>query len=712
MATVSGKLRFDPLRTANPADAPQGIANVPIVLQNASTNAMLAVMTDARGNYTFANVPAGNYRIVEAYGMSAGASPGNFSTAAAAAPVQAAFPPISYAPNPPVGATHLDAVTPSTLLVRVADADLSGQDILNGPVKYTPIQTILDSGVTVSPQNLITEADGGTFGSFLQGTAANTGAKPNPYPNIGTQFDYAQPNPVGITPAFHQYTVQNVMNNATANTQQTWWRIADHTSGNETGRMMVVNGDVPGSTIFEQSVNVRPDTYYLLSSWILNLSKSAALADPKLGVQVLDQNGNALYNATLGALIPMDSNSPEWKQIGTVINSKNNAALTVRFTSEGPEAYGNDYAIDDITLNEVRITAYDPHKSADKTRIYAGETVRYTVTLANPGSNPLTNVSVRDIVPQGMAFVPGSVSVNGQSDPAADPATGFTVPDIPGGETLTVSFSARATSVPPANPAVNNARLTYSYSPVAGGIPEVFNRPTNDVPVDIFPAPCITCPTGPTGPRGLPGIAGATGPTGPQGLQGVAGITGATGATGPRGLQGLPGITGPTGSGAGVTGPTGPLGLPGITGTTGPTGPQGLQGPPGLPGPMFPHADISLVKTADLSAAAPLRVITYELTVSNAGPSIAFGTMLEDYPPPELCRLTYSLDDGCSWKPWKGWLRLGSLDAGASVTVLLRGTVHRCAKNDIVNRAEAFSYTADLNPGNNRASAAVTLKLN
>ncbi len=40
------------------------------------------------------------------------------------------------------------------------------------------------------------------------------------------------------------------------------------------------------------------------------------------------------------------------------INSKNNSRLTVRFTSEGPEAYGNDYAIDDIALNEVQIKPY------------------------------------------------------------------------------------------------------------------------------------------------------------------------------------------------------------------------------------------------------------------------------------------------------------------------------------------------------------------
>ncbi len=129
-----------------------------------------------------------------------------------------------------------------------------------------------------------------------------------------------------------------------------------------------------------------------------------------------------------------------------------------------------------------------------------------------------------------------------------------------------------------------------------------------------------------------------------------------------------------------------------------------------MQGPAYPYADISLVKTAHPAAAAPCDVISYMLVIKNAGPSIAFGVVLEDFPPNELCHLTYSLDGGCSWKPWNGWMRLGSLDPGASVTVLLRGTVCRCAKCDIVNCAEAYSSTADINPENNRAKVTVALR--
>jgi uncharacterized repeat protein (TIGR01451 family) len=580
---------------------------------------MLAVNTDANGAYVFAGVPDGNYRIAEAFGTIATASPGNFSAAMAGDPVKAAFPPISYAPNPPANATNLDAVTPSTLLVTVSGTDLTGQDILNGPVRYTPIQTITDTGVIISPQNLITSADAGTFGAFPQGTPANTGMPAPAYTDIGTEFQYALPNTVGITPAFRQYTVQNIMNDATANVQQTWWRIADHTSGNETGRMMVINGDAPGSVIFEQMVAVRPDTYYLFSSWILNLSKSAALADPQLGVAVLTADGGVLYRTTLGALIPMDPDTPEWKQIGTVLNSRNNSSLTVRFISMGPEAYGNDYAIDDIALNEVSVIAYTPQKSAGSSAVNVGDTVVYTVTLANTGMNPLTDVTVRDAVPDGFVFVPGSVVVNSLPNAGADPNAGFAVPDIPGGGTLTVTFSAAAEHIPAVNPALNTAQLSYSYSPVRGGIPDTYTLKTNDTPVQIRK-------------------------------------------------------------------------------------PDDPPPPPPPPPPEEPRAGLSVTKTAYPCAVTPCGYITYTITVTNEGPSEAADTVLTDKIPQELFSARYSADNGRTYKAWSGSLPLGTLPAGASVTVLIRAAVRQCVLCcSVTNAAEAASATPGSNPVSNRA---------
>lgn len=82
MATVAGRVIFDRDRSLSLTAADSGIALVPIVLQNVATGARLTVLTDANGNYSFLNVPDGNYRIVESYGQSDGmTSPQDFSNA-------------------------------------------------------------------------------------------------------------------------------------------------------------------------------------------------------------------------------------------------------------------------------------------------------------------------------------------------------------------------------------------------------------------------------------------------------------------------------------------------------------------------------------------------------------------------------------------------------------------------------------------------------
>lgn len=66
-----------------------------------------------------------------------------------------------------------------------------------------------------------------------------------------------------------------------------------------------------------------------------------------------------------------------------------------------------------------------------------------------------------------------------------NPNVGFTLPDIPGGDTVTVEFTAAVDEVPTPNPALNSANITYSYTPVEGGIPGVFHVTSNEVPVEV-----------------------------------------------------------------------------------------------------------------------------------------------------------------------------------------------------------------------------------
>lgn len=733
MPTITGRVIFDRDRSATISSGDSGLANIPVVLQNITTTQRLTVLTDANGNYSFINVPSGNYRIVESYGATGGVpTPADFANAVAGSVPSGVNPPITAATNPPPGSTNLDSVTPDTLLVTVSNFDLTDQNFLNGPVIYTPIQAILDPCAIISGDNLIQAADNGTFGSFPQGTPANTGAPTEPYPDVTPDFTYVLPNPDVFAPLGGEYTVQNIMNNSMSAAIGAWWRIADHTAGNETGRMMIVNGFDPGAVFFKATVTVQPNTNYLFTAWILNLFKVNGYPNPELGVVILDQNDNILYSATLGTLIPVNVNAPEWKQIGSVINSQNNTSLTVEFLSEGPEVIGNDYAIDDVSFNEILVPEFIPVKTADKQTANVGETVRYTVTLTNTCTSPLTNVFFQDIVPNGLVFVPGSVIVNGTTNPSANPNVGFIIPDVPGGETVTVSFAVMVSAIPMPNPALNRATVTYSYTPVEGGIPGVFNVTSNEVPVQVGALADLsvvkTVAPNPVQPGRTLVYTIMVANAGPSSAENVtladaipSNLLNAEFST-DGGLTFLPWsspyMLGTLAAGASRTilirGIVSPFAMGEIVNTAVVSSSTPDPDPDNNTSTAVTlvaqgGADLSIEKTACPNPAVRCQYLVYTLTVMNAGPETAQQVLITDELPAELSGPIYSLDQGETWLPWSGSLNIGDLPAGSSFSLLLAGIVSQCARCCIENRAMVSSQTFDPDLSNNTACVAVNI---
>jgi uncharacterized repeat protein (TIGR01451 family) len=499
MPSVSGRLQYDATRTATSATSNPGIQGVAIVLQDLSTQAtgfglMVATLTDGNGAFRFTSVPAGNYQVVESF-----TTPTTYTTAvdwssATLHPIinGGTVPPISFVfPHAPPTATHLDCTVRNTWLETVETADITNINILNGPVAYVPLALTSDP-ITVDPNNRITDADSGSFGYFASGSFANTGAGiTQPYPETQSAFNYVEPQSSSVCPNDGEFTIQNIMNNSHSNQVDTWWRIADHTAGNETGRMMVVNGTlVDGNPVMigKTTVAVQPNTYYLSSWWVLNLCKiinDGTYANPSFRAIILDENGGEIYSHDLGEEIPINPNCPEWKQIGTIFDSGENNQVTIQFISTGPAATGNDYVIDDIALNEVSIPIQYPNKSVDKAIANIGDTITFKITLNNPTNNPFNRIFFRDTLQSTLQFVPGSVIINGTNVPSADPVAGFSAPAITAGNTLTIAFQVIATAIPDPNPVPNDAQISYFYSPVLGGAQNQFTGTTNIVTVLI-----------------------------------------------------------------------------------------------------------------------------------------------------------------------------------------------------------------------------------
>lgn len=422
--TVSGQLLYDGNRTGAVGSATAPIANVPIVLQDISggiTNGLMAiVLTSSTGTFQFTNVPAGSYQVVESYGvlLPDGTAPTvigaiDFGVNAAIGIVLngGTCPPFSddvhvYVANPAPTATHLDCIVRNTWLETVGASNVTGVNMLNGPVRYTPMD--LGASVLVDPTNLVTTADNGTFGGFSAGATANTGAgtfpaNQGPYPELQSQFSYTYPlDSTTVTPIDGHYTIQNIMNNAYSNTHPTgstgaWWRVADHTTGNEMGRMMVINGYTAGYIVGQTTIDVDSNTDYLTSYWILNLCKQpTGYINPEFSVNILDEVGAILYQHNFTDEIGINTHCPEWIQIGTIFNSGNNNQITIQFISEGGPQTGNDYVLDDVSLNRVESLTLNVTKQSSCSFASPGGTLYYEITIENPTNYYATQLSITD----------------------------------------------------------------------------------------------------------------------------------------------------------------------------------------------------------------------------------------------------------------------------------------------------------------------------
>lgn len=102
-------------------------------------------------------------------------------------------------------------------------------------------------------------------------------------------------------------------------------------------------------------------------------------------------------------------------------------------------------------------------KSASVQSITVGGTFVYTLELSNTGNYP-AEVTLLDIIPDSMVFVPNSVVINGFPSPGVDPATGIPLDTVYAGETYIVSFSVNVASLPSPQQTTNFAQALFDYT--------------------------------------------------------------------------------------------------------------------------------------------------------------------------------------------------------------------------------------------------------
>jgi uncharacterized repeat protein (TIGR01451 family) len=122
------------------------------------------------------------------------------------------------------------------------------------------------------------------------------------------------------------------------------------------------------------------------------------------------------------------------------------------------------------------------------------------------------------------------------------------------------------------------------------------------------------------------------------------------------------------------------------------------------------EADLVLTKADSADPMTAGEVLTYTITVENQGPSDAAGVSVSDTVPEQLASPEYSTDGGKAWGHWSSPLAVGTMGAGSSQQVLIRGAIDPSFTGLISNTAAVSSTTTDPDAENNSATEETTVE--
>lgn len=122
-------------------------------------------------------------------------------------------------------------------------------------------------------------------------------------------------------------------------------------------------------------------------------------------------------------------------------------------------------------------------KAVSKAYATIEDVLTYTISLVNAGNTIAKNVNFRDVIPNGLTFVEGSVTINGTSYPTYDPYGSFSVGNIISGDTVVVKFDTIVTSLPTPSLISNTATINFVYRIDPNG---------SDIPVQVISNPVTT----------------------------------------------------------------------------------------------------------------------------------------------------------------------------------------------------------------------------
>ncbi|MFK0521407.1 hypothetical protein ACINKY_04275 [Paenibacillus illinoisensis] len=163
-----------------------------------------------------------------------------------------------------------------------------------------------------------------------------------------------------------------------------------------------------------------------------------------------------------------------------LINNQSSAVLTLTTSGDAYIVNGNAIQVD---INAPRITL---SKGSTATGAVAGDSILYTVTVANAGTASAASVVLSDSLPAGLTFIPGSVTVAGVSRPTLDITAGVPLGSLNLSSSIVVTYRALIGQDASILQLVNSANAAFTFQSVAGGPTITGVIPSNSSTLPVY----------------------------------------------------------------------------------------------------------------------------------------------------------------------------------------------------------------------------------
>jgi hypothetical protein len=129
----------------------------------------------------------------------------------------------------------------------------------------------------------------------------------------------------------------------------------DHTPGDASGNMLLVNSSYTTGTFFSTTLNsLKSGTSYEFGVWMMNVCRISDKCPfpllPDIVIRLQTPSGKTVAQFGTGEIARREA--PHWTQYRALFTTESETSLILVMSNNNPGGCGNDFALDDITLRE------------------------------------------------------------------------------------------------------------------------------------------------------------------------------------------------------------------------------------------------------------------------------------------------------------------------------------------------------------------------